>query len=324
MVTGASSGVGRAVARALGARGAAVGLIARAGEGLDAAAREVVALGGRAHPAPTDVADSDQVRDASSAVETALGPVDVWVNAAMATVLARVVDHTAAEFRRATEVTYLGYVHGTLAALELMRPRGEGVIVQVGSALAYRAIPLQAAYCGAKHAVRGFTDSLRCELLAERSGIHLTAVHLPAVDTPQFDTVRTRLPKRPRPVPPVYRPEVAARAILWAAEHRRRELWVGHSTVAAIVAGFLAPGLLDRYLARTGFAAQQTGEPQPPRDDALFHPLPGDRGAQGRFGDEARRHSVHLRLTVHRRLLSAAGLAVAAGFLARRAGTGSG
>lgn len=307
------------MARALGARGAAVGLVARSDEALQATAAEVERLGGRGLAAPADVAEGEQVQTVARAVEETLGPVDLWVNAAMATVFAPVVDVTPAEYRRATEVTYLGVVHGTLAALELMRPRDRGVIVQVGSALAYRALPLQSAYCGAKHAIRGFTDSLRCELLAERSGIRLTAVHLPALDTPQFDAVRTRLPRRPRPVAPVYAPEVAARAVVWAAEHERRELWVGHTTAGAIVAGFLAPGRLDRYLARTGFDAQQTPEPQPPRDDDLFAPLPGDPGAHGRFGGEARTRSFQLWATTHRRALLAVGATAAtARFLAAR------
>ena len=321
VVTGASSGVGRSVARALGRRGVAVGLIARKVAALDVVAEEVCSLGGRAIVVQADVADFEQVRRGAVVVEDELGPVDIWINVAMATIFARFVDTTAAEFRRATEVTYLGCVHGTLAALESMRARDAGVIVQVGSALAYRSIPLQAAYCGAKAAIRGFTDTVRTELLAEGSRVRITMVHLPALNTPQFDAVRTRLPRKPRPVAPVYEPDVAAAAIVWSCEHRRRELWVGHSTVAAILGSRVAPGLLDRYLARTGIAAQQTPEPQPPRADYLFDPLPGDPGERGRFGAESRERSLQLALTTRRRLLLIGGTAVAtAGFLPRRRG----
>src|SRR5215218_8749217 len=248
-VTGASAGIGRATVRELAARGADVGLIARGEERLNAAAEEVRRAGRRACVAPADIADADAVEAAAARIEAELGPIDVWVNCAMATVFGRVWETTADEFRRVTEVTYLGAVNGTLAALARMRPRDSGVIVQVGSALAYRAIPLQAGYCGSKFAMRGFTDALRCELLAERSGVKLTMVQLPGLNTPQFEQVRIRLPKLPRPVPPVWEPEVAADAIVFASEHPRREIWVGHNTVAIIAGNAVAPWAADRYLA---------------------------------------------------------------------------
>jgi short-subunit dehydrogenase len=321
VVTGASAGIGRATVRELARRRAAVGLVARGRDGLEGAAREARALGARAAVAPADVADADAVEAAAATVERELGPIDVWVNAAMATVLARVVDSTAAEIRRTTEVTYLGYVHGTLAALRRMVPRDRGTIVQVGSALAYRGIPLQAAYCGAKHAIQGFTESLRAELRHDGSAVAITMVHLPGVNSTQFDLVRARLPRRPRPVAPVYQPEVAARAIAWAAEHPRRELWVGAPTVGVILADRLAPGLLERYLARTAVGGQQTDEPaDPERPDYLFAPVPGDHGAHGRFDDEAREASLQLRAATHRGWLLAAAGACAGGAaaLARR------
>jgi NAD(P)-dependent dehydrogenase (short-subunit alcohol dehydrogenase family) len=221
----------------------------------------------------------------------------VWVNNAIATVFAQVADISAEEFRRATEVTYLGTVHGTMAALRRMRPRNRGTIVQVGSALAYRAIPLQSAYCGAKHAVKGFTDSLRCELMHERSRVRLTMVQLPALNTPQFDWARSRLHRRAQPVPPIYEPEVAADAIVFAARHPRRELFVGGSTVLAIVGQRIAPWFGDRYLARTGFDAQQTDEPERERPDNLFEPVPGDHGARGRFAVRSKKRSLQFELT---------------------------
>jgi short-subunit dehydrogenase len=236
----------------------------------------------------------------------------VWINVAMASVFAPAWECTPAELRRVTDVTYLGAAYGTLAALRRMRPRDRGVVVQVGSALAYRAIPLQSGYCGAKHALRGFTDAVRCDLLHEGSGVRITTVHLPAMDTPQFDQVRNRLPRRPRPVAPVYRPEVAAQAIIWASDHPRRELLVGHSTLLAILASKVGASIADRYLARTAVDAQQTDEPDDPaRADNLDAPLPGDRGARGRFGGEAHARSVHLWLTTHRRALGGSALAAA-------------
>jgi NAD(P)-dependent dehydrogenase (short-subunit alcohol dehydrogenase family) len=288
VVTGASAGVGRATVRAFARHGADVGLIARGVDGLEAARREVEALGRRALVVPTDVADAPQVESAADQIERQLGPVDVWVNNAMASVFSPVKKMTADEIRRVTEVTYLGVAYGTLAALKRMLPRDRGTIVQVGSALAYRGIPLQSAYCGAKHAIQGFTESLRCELLHDGSHVHVTMVQLPAMNTPQFDWVRSRLPRRPQPVPPIYDPEIAADAIVWAASARRREMSVGGPTVAAIWGNKIAPGLLDRYLARTGYDAQQTDEPADPyRPDNLWRPLPGDHGAHGRFGSRS-------------------------------------
>jgi NAD(P)-dependent dehydrogenase (short-subunit alcohol dehydrogenase family) len=319
VVTGASAGVGRTAAVAFGRHGARVALLARPNPGLEAAAREVEEAGGRALVLPTDVADADQVEAAATRAEEELGPIDVWVNDAMATIFARGWDIEPDEFRRATEVTYLGAVHGTMAALRRMRPRDAGTIVQVGSALAYRAIPLQAAYCGAKHALRGFTDSIRCELMSERSRVSITMVHLPGLNTPQFTWVRVRgLPDTPRPVPPVYQPEVAAEAIVWAAQHRRREVWVGGSTVMTILGNKLVPNLADLYLARTNIRAQQTDRPIPPgRRDYLFEPVPEDRGPHGPFGPEAKSRSWQLEASKHRRVLLAAGAAAGAALLLR-------
>jgi NAD(P)-dependent dehydrogenase (short-subunit alcohol dehydrogenase family) len=324
VVTGASSGVGRALTRRLAERGAAVGLLARGDDGLAAAAVEVETRGGRALALPADVADPDAVDQAADRAEADLGPLDAWFNVAMATVFAPFWQIEPAEFRRATEVTYLGVVHGTMTAVHRMRPRDRGVVVQAGSALAYRAIPLQSAYCGAKHAIRGFSDALRAELMHERSSVRIVTVHLPAHNTPQFDLVRSKLPRRARPVPPVYQPEVAARAIVHAAEHVRSELWVGHTTIAAILANRFAPGLLDQYLARTAFEAQQTSEPEAERSDYLFEPVAGDHAAHGRFGAEARERSLALELTLRRRaVLAGAALAGAGGFaLARLRGAG--
>jgi NAD(P)-dependent dehydrogenase (short-subunit alcohol dehydrogenase family) len=243
-----------------------------------------------------DVANPDDVEAAAERAETELGPIDVWVNNAMATIFARVVDVSPQEFRRATEVTYLGTVYGTLAALRRMYPRNRGTIVQVGSALAYRAIPLQAAYCGAKHAIKGFTESLRCELLHDKSGVQLTMVQLPALNTPQFDLARSRMQEGAQPVPPIYQPEIAADAIVFAARHPRRELYVGGSTVLTIVGQRIAPWAGDRYLARTGFDSQQTGERERERPDNLFEPVPGDHGAHGRFTGRAKDRSLQFEL----------------------------
>ncbi|MEA2686698.1 MAG: hypothetical protein QOE93_1893 [Actinomycetota bacterium] len=320
MVTGASSGVGRATARAFAERGADVALIARGREGLEAAAKEVEAAGGRALVLPLDIADAEAVDHAAQRVEDELGPIDVWVNSAMTAVLAPVMETTAAEFARVTEVTYLGQVHGVLAALARMVPRDRGVIVQVGSALCYRSIPLQATYCGAKHAVKGFTEALRCELLHDRSRVRITMVHLPGLNTPQFDLVKTTLPRHPRPVAPVYQPEVAAKAVLWAADHPRREVMVGAPTPLTVWAGRLAPGLVDRYLAKTNYQGQQTDEPIPPdRPSYLWEPVPGDPGAHGIFDSEAHAASAQLALTTHRPLAAAvAAAAAAAGSVAWR------
>src|SRR3569833_606447 len=257
VITGASAGVGRATVRAFAQRKAAIGLLARDTKGLEAAAREVRDAGGRALALPTDVADAEAVERAAEQIEQQLGPIDIWVNVAMATIYAPLHRITAAEYRRATEVTYLGNVYGTMAALKRMRARNRGTIVQVGSALAYRSIPLQAPYCGAKFAIRGFTDSLRSELLHDGIDVHLTMVQMPALNTPQFDWGLNKLPDRPQPVPPIFQPEVAAEAIVFAAYARRREVWVGSSTVKAILGNKLAPGMLDRYLARAGYSGQR-------------------------------------------------------------------
>jgi NAD(P)-dependent dehydrogenase (short-subunit alcohol dehydrogenase family) len=290
-ITGASAGIGRATARMFGARGARVGLIARGDEGLRGAAEDVTAAGGTAHAVNADVADFGQVDAAASQIEEALGPIDVWVNVAFTSVFAPFAEITPEEFRRVTEVNYLGFVYGTMAALNRMRPRDRGVIVQVGSALGERSIPLQSAYCGAKHAINGFTSSLRCELLHERSGVRVTVVQMPAVNTPQFSWVRSRLPRHPQPVPPIYQPEVAARGVLRAAGHPgRREYLVGASTKATVLANRIVPGLLDRYLAKTGYKSQQTSEPQPPdKPDNLWQPRDenADYGAHGEFDDQA-------------------------------------
>jgi NAD(P)-dependent dehydrogenase (short-subunit alcohol dehydrogenase family) len=309
VVTGASAGVGRATARAFAGRGARLGLIARGYEGLEATRREVEHLGGQALVLPGDVADAARIEEAAGLVEEQFGPIDVWVNNAMASVFSPVKEMEVEEYRRVVDVTYLGVVHGTLAALRRMLPRDRGVIVQVGSALAYRAIPLQSAYCAAKHAVAGFTESLRTELIHDGSRVHVTIVHLPALNTPQFDWVKSRLPRRAQPVPPIFQPEVAARAIVWAARQRRREVWVGGPTVKAIVADKLVPGYADWRLAQTGYDAQQTDEPADPiRPHNLWHPLAGDHGARGRFGDRARDWSAQLWATEHRRWVALGGL----------------
>src|SRR5689334_4240500 len=261
VITGASAGVGRASARAFARRGARLGLIARDVEALQATCRDVEALGGQAVLCVADVAQSGQVENAAALIEDRIGPIDTWVSKAMVTVVSPIAQLEADEVRRVTEVTYLGTVNGTLAALRRMRPRNRGSIVQVGSALAYRAIPLQAPYCGAKFAIRGFTDSLRSELLHDRSRVKVTMVQMPALNTPQFDWCKTRMPRAPQPVPPIFKPEVAADAIVWAARHPRRELYVGWPSVKAIWANKIAPGLLDRYLARTCYDAQMTDEP---------------------------------------------------------------
>jgi NAD(P)-dependent dehydrogenase (short-subunit alcohol dehydrogenase family) len=310
VVTGASAGVGRATIRAFAKERARIGLLARDDEGLEAAAEEIEKAGGEALAIPTDVADPRAVEEAADQVERRLGPIDVWVNNAMTSVFAPFWDVAADEFRRVTEVTYLGFVNGTMAALKRMRPRDRGVIVQVGSALAYRAIPLQSAYCGAKHAVKGFTGSVRCELLHEHSGVEVVMVQLPALNTPQFDWILSRLPRRPQPVPPIYQPEVAARAIVWASHHPRREVWVGGTTVATILANRVVPGLLDRYLARTGFRSQQTDEPADrDRPANLWRPVDEDHGAHGAFDRRSHGASVQLWATTHKRWLTVAGAA---------------
>jgi NAD(P)-dependent dehydrogenase (short-subunit alcohol dehydrogenase family) len=314
VITGASSGVGRAAAVAFARQGARMGLLARGRKGLEGAKRDVEAAGGEGLVLEADVADAQAVDDAAARVEKELGPIDVWVNNAMVTVFAPFDEIEPDEFRRVTEVTYLGFVHGTLAALKRMKPRDGGTIVQVGSALAYRGIPLQSAYCGAKHAIQGFNESLRCELLHDRSNVRLTMVQLPAVNTPQFDHCRSRMPRKPQPVPPIFQPELAAEAILWAAKHARREVYVGGPTVEAIVGDKLASGLADRYLAKTNFDAQQAPEPAGPgARDNLFEPLAEDPGAHGRFDADSKPRSIQWWLTSNRdSLLAAAGGVLAA------------
>src|SRR5881409_498930 len=286
VITGASAGVGRATARAFGKRRARVGLIARGRDGLDAAKREIEEAGGEAIVLPLDVSDHEAVERAAGEVEDAFGPIDIWINNAMLSVFSPIMQMEPDEYRRVTEVTYLGYVWGTLAALRRMKPRDHGSIVQVGSALAYRGIPLQAAYCGAKHAIQGFTESLRCELLHDKSNVRVTMVQLPAMNTPQFSWVKSRLPRKPQPVPPIYQPEIAASAIVYAAYHNRREMEVGLPTVVAVEGNKIIPGLMDRYLARTNYEAQQTDEPvEAALRDNLWSPVPGDHGAHGTFDD---------------------------------------
>jgi NADP-dependent 3-hydroxy acid dehydrogenase YdfG len=320
-ITGASAGIGRACAREFAARGADVGLIARGRDRLDAAAAEVREAGRRACVAPADVADADAVEAAASEIEEELGEIDVWVNVAMTAVLAELWDCTPEELLRVTQVTYLGSIHGIQAALRRFRPRDRGVIVQVGSALSRRGIPLQSSYCGAKHAVKGALDSLRAELIDEGSNVKVSLVQLPGHNTPQFDWVRTRLHKHPQPVPPIYQPEVAARAIAWAAEHPKRELWVGFPTVYTILGERVASGLMDRYLGRTNIKAQEAAKPIDPatRKDNLFEPPPGDPGAHGMFDDKAHGRSPQLWLATHKPLAAAAGAgaALAATQLAR-------
>lgn len=303
VVTGASAGVGRATAVEFARQGASVALLARGRRGLDAAAREVEAAGGMALPIVTDVAEYDQVESAAAQAEQELGPIDVWVNNAFAAVFAPFTKISMEEFHRTTAVTYLGYVHGTRAALDRMLLRDRGTLVHVGSALSYRGIPLQSAYCGAKHAIQGFHESLRCELLHDHSKVRTTMVQLPAVNTPQFDWVLNKLPKHPQPVPPIYQPEVIARQIRYAAEHpERREYVVGGSAVATIFGNRIAAGVLDRYLALTGYDSQQTGEPAGNgRPSNLWQPVDAedgrDFGAHGSFDDEATTYSVQGWLT---------------------------
>jgi NAD(P)-dependent dehydrogenase (short-subunit alcohol dehydrogenase family) len=317
VITGASAGVGRATARAFAERGAHIGLLARGPDGLEGASKEIEAAGGQALVLPTDVAHADQIEAAAEAVEQRLGPIDIWINNAMVSVFSPIKEMTPDEFKRVTEVTYLGYVYGTLSALKRMLGRDRGVIVQVGSALAYRGIPLQGAYCGAKHAIQGFTDSLRCELLHDDSKVKLVEVHMPALNTPQFSWVKSRLPRKPQPVPPIFQPEVAAEAIYWAAHHDRPEVYVGWPTVKAIVGNKIAPRLADRYLARNGYSSQQTDEPvESDRRDNLWEPVPGDHGAHGDFGARSLSSSWQFRLNKHKTGLTLAGLTVAAALLA--------
>ncbi len=327
VITGASAGIGRAVARAFGARGDNVALLCRGQGGLNGAVKDVEAAGGQALAIPTDVADYDAVDAAATQFEEAFGPIDVWVNDAFTSVFSPFHQITAEEYRRVTEVSYLGYVYGTMVALKRMRPRNRGTVVQVGSALGSRAIPLQSAYCGAKHAINGFTESVRTELMHEHSDIHITVVQMPAVNTPQFSWVLSRLPKHPQPVPPIYQPEVAARAVLFAAEHpRRKQYWVGASTAATILGEKLAPALLDRYLAMTGYASQQTNESASPnRPNNLWEPRDADAGddygAHGAFDKRSLSWSPQLWMSQHARSASiAAASAVAVAAILTRVG----
>ncbi|WP_173817500.1 SDR family oxidoreductase [Mycobacterium sp. IEC1808] len=305
VITGASAGIGRATAQLFGRRGANVALLARGAAGLEGAARDVEAGGGKALAIPTDVADYSAVAAAADEVELTFGPIDTWINVAFTSVFAPLHEITPQEFKRVTEVTYLGYVHGTMAALAKMRPRDRGTIVQVGSALSERSIPLQSAYCGAKHATNGFTESVRCELLHEGSNVRITVVQMPAVNTPQFSWVLSRLPRHPQPVPPIYQPEVAARGVAYAADHPgRKQYWVGDSTAVTLLAQkFVAP-LLDRYLGRTGYDSQQTDERvNGGRPHNLWEPVDGesgsDHGAHGEFDDKAHAHSPQVWLSQH-------------------------
>jgi short-subunit dehydrogenase len=296
--------LGRAIAREFGKHKASVGLISRNQERLETAKKEIEQCGGRALVLPLDVADAQAVEDAAQRVEEEFGPIDTWVNNAMVSVFSPIEEMEPQEFKRVTEVTYLGVVYGTLAALKRMRRRDRGTIVQVGSALAYRSIPLQSAYCAAKHAIAGFTDSLRCELVHQRSHIHVTMVQMPALNTTQFGWVKSRLPRKAQPVPPIFQPEVGARAVYWAAHHRRREVWVGASTVAAITGQKFIPGLLDDYLGRTGYDAQQhDGRQDPNSPNNLWDSVPGDFGAHGIFDERSHSRSVELWLGTHRNWL---------------------
>lgn len=312
VITGASAGVGRAAVRKFARHGARVGLLARGVDGLKAAQREVEQLGSEALIIPTDVANAEQVEAAAAKVEAELGEIDIWVNNAMTSVFSPIKKMTSEEFRRVTEVTYLGYVYGTLAALKRMLPRDRGVIVQVGSALAYRGIPLQAAYCAAKHAIQGFCDSLRCELLHDGSNVKVSMIQMPALNTPQFGWVKSRLPHKAQPVPPIFQPEVAAEAIYFAAHNPRREFYVGLPSVKAIVGNKIAPGLLDHILARTGYSSQQhDGAEDPNRPYNLWQPVSGDHGAHGAFDARAQSWSPQLWSSEHRTCLSLGVIALA-------------
>lgn len=311
VITGASAGIGRATACEFAKQGAHLALLARDEERLEEARREVEQLGGKAIVIPTDVAEFEQVEAAAERVERELGPIDIWVNNAMTTVFAPFTEIKPADYKRVTDVTYHGYVWGTMAALKYMRARNRGTIVQVGSALAYRAIPLQSAYCGAKHAIEGFTESVRTELIHDNSRVHITMVQMPAVNTPQFDWCATTLDKQPKPVGTVYQPEVAARAIVWASQAKRREVQVGLSSSVAIMGNKLAPGLADHYLAHTAVSGQQADAPLPEeRPNNLWKPVPGPYGAHGRFDHKARSKSRALWLNMNRNWLLAGGAAM--------------
>lgn len=313
VITGASAGVGRATVRAFARRGARIGLLARGKDGLEGAKNDAVSEGGEALILPTDVADAEQVEAAAEAVEDKFGPIDVWINNAMASVFAPIKNLTPDEYRRVTEVTYLGQVYGTMAALKRMLPRDRGSIVLVGSALAYRGIPLQSAYCGAKHGVEGFLDSLRSELIHDGSNVQVTMVQLPAHNTPQFNWVRNKMPQKPQPVPPIYQPEIAADAVLWAADHNKREIYVGFPSWQAIIGNKIAPEFGDRYLAKKGYSSQMRGEPEEGSpSDNLWEPVPGDHGAHGVFDSRAHSWSLQWWMSKHKNWLFAAGLGLGA------------
>lgn len=322
IITGGTAGVGRAIAHEFARRGARIGLLARGTERLSATKREVQELGGEALEVPTDVADAAQVESAAAAVEDAFGPIDIWVNNAMTSVFGEIIDVEPDEYRRVTDVCYHGTVYGTMSALKRMIPRDKGIIVQVGSALAYRGIPLQAAYCGAKHAIQGMFESLRSELIHRNANIHLTMVHLPAMNTPQFGWVRSKLPRKAQPVPPIFQPELAARAVVWAAYHRRRELYLGWPATQVIVGNKIAPGIGDRYLAMTGYKDQMLDEAEDQdRPDNLFEPVPGDPGMRGSFDDRSKEDSIQYHLTINRRWIAVGAMAAAgvvAGWLGAR------
>lgn len=328
VVTGSSAGLGRSIAHAFAKRGCKLGLLARNPEALNAARQECEALGGQAVIVPTDVSDADAVERAASQVEERFGPVDIWINDAMVSVFSPVKEMEAADYKRVTEVLYLGFVYGTMAALRRMLPRDRGTIIQIGSALSYRSIPLQSAYCACKHAINGFTDSLRCELHHDKSNVKLTAVQMPAMNTTQFDWVKNRMPHNTQPVPPIYEPEIAAEVVVAAglAKNPRREYWVGAPTIEAIVAQKVFPGLLDRYLGKTGYKSQQLqNEPRDPNaPNNLYDYVPGVHSARGKFDDRSKRTSVEVFLSLHGRGLALGALAllsagaVAAAFRGRR------
>jgi short-subunit dehydrogenase len=318
VITGASAGIGRATVQSFAHRGASIGLIARGLDGLKATAKEVEALGGKALILPCDVSDADGIEHAASEVEGTFGPIDIWINNAMLSVFSPVIEMTPEEFRRVTEVTYLGYVYGTLSALRRMLPRDRGVIIQVGSALAYRGIPLQSAYCAAKHAIKGFVDSLRSELIHDGSNVKVAMVQLPAINTPQFSWTKSRLPNKPQPMPPIFEPEIAAEAIVNVADHPRREMYVGMPAVKIIEANKFFPGILDHYLAAVGYDGQQTDQPvEPDRRDNLWEPVPGDHGAHGEFCNRARTFSPQVYVSKHRGIFALAlGVATGCAFMA--------
>jgi len=304
VITGSSAGLGRAIAHAYAKRGAKLALLARSSEALAAAQRECDELGGHAIFVPVDVSDADAVERAASQIEQELGPIDIWINNAMVSVFSPVKDMEASDYKRVTDVLYLGFVYGTLSALRRMLPRDKGTIVQIGSALAYRSIPLQSAYCASKHAINGFTDSLRCELFHDHSNVRLTAVHMPAMNTTQFGWVKNRMPHNTQPVPPIFEPEIAAEVVVAAglAKHPRREYWVGAPTIAAILAQKVVPGLLDRYLGRTGYKAQQIiDEPRDPNaPNNLYEPVAGAHSTRGKFDDRSRHTSAEVFVSMHR------------------------